>query len=156
ATSHLVTLKLSDEPGQLTPELAAEKFLRLADYAVWQSDLPQANSLIDQLLALQSTNVTALTRKADLLVLNHQETEALDYYQFALQAFFLQHPGPNVEPPATLLKLRRTLFAKLAFQPNTAQLSLTAWLANDGRIHLEWPALPGQTYTIESSRDFKT
>lgn len=151
--SRAVTVILGHEPASLAPELVAEKFLRATDYAVWSGEFARANSLIDQLLSLQSTNVTALTRKGDLLAFMGQDRHALEFYQFALQACSLRHSDPDAEPPEALLKRHNALLAKVAFATDAGHLSLSVLRSAQGHVSLQWPAVPGRAYTLEGTTD---
>lgn len=157
ALSRPVRILIADEPASLIPEQFSDKYLRSADYLAWQGDVTAAIGVLQQLLAVQSTNVVALTRAADLSVFNRDSYAGLEFYEKSLEAFSLSYPTlGEVEPPAALLRKRRQVLSQLVFPPADPYLPVKASVMPGPSVALQWPAHISRSYAIESSVDLKT
>jgi hypothetical protein len=108
ASSAVVTLTFANEPSTLTPEQLEKKYLLFAFYDVLQGNTSQALTDVDNLLAAQPQNLTAMVAKGDLLQQSGKTADALTIYDQAIAAFYATTPDAP-EPPVELLNRGATL-----------------------------------------------
>jgi hypothetical protein len=143
-------VRVENEPATLTPEVLAEKLVQLAYYSFWNGKTNEATGFIEQLLTQQPTNITALSMQGDLAELGGNDEKALESRTLALQQYFLQHPDSE-ELPIKLIQKRRSSMEKV----NSTESLILIARREGGELVLEWGALPGVIYRLESSPDLK-
>ena len=149
--SPAATIEVIDEPTQMSPELVSEKFCRFAYHALWTGKTNLANSFVEELLAQQPTNSTALSMRGDLAAMRGDHTLALASRTAALENALAESAAGD-DPPLTLIsKLRSSITQTLTITP----LSITA--RKDGAdLVLGWNASPGLVYRLEASEDLQS
>ena len=112
AASEPVTVRLRDEPDQLTEAEISEKYLLSADFEFLRGDAARAGALIEELLAAQPDNIDAWSFKADLLVEAEQYRDALAAIGRAIGAYYEKHS--ESAGAASLFRKQGAVLAKLA------------------------------------------
>ncbi len=131
AQSSGATVQLGAEPGSLSSEDEASKYLALAAYARLRGDTAGVQSALDTLIGRQPDMLEAYTEKADLLAAGGDYAGALALSQQALDKFNAKHPNAAEAP--VILHLRVMAMAdQLAAQPRIqAGSQVTSLLAGD-------------------------
>ncbi|PYJ60446.1 MAG: hypothetical protein DME24_09435 [Verrucomicrobia bacterium] len=151
--SPAILVRVEDEPAPLTPELRAEKLLRLAYHAFWTGQTNDAASFVNELLVEQPTNVVALSLQGDLAELSGNHAEALVARGRALREFYLQNPDSD-ELPTTLIQQHRASLIEMLSAGTSDRTILTARLEGQ-EVVLEWNAAASEIYRVEASSDFQ-
>lgn len=113
------TVQLQAEPGALSAEDEASKYLTLAAYAQFQGDLQGAGAALDTLISRQPDILMAYTRKADVLAAGGDYADALSLYQQAMNMFLAKNPNP-AESLTMFTAAMTDLTGKLVGQQNSA------------------------------------
>lgn len=142
-----VTISLKDEPASLTEEQTEEKQRLLASYALLRKDVAGARLQLDTLLAAYPDNIGGLGFLARLLAATGDTAGARTALERALDVVYSRFPAPE-EPPESLLLLQDALDSEASSIPIFASV-------NADVLTLRWPALPGASYSLESSPDLR-
>lgn len=110
-TGEPASVRLRDEPAELTTEQAAQKYLLNAAFEFTRGNREQAAAQTEELLALQPDNIEGLAFQSDLLAEAGQYREALTFIGRSIETFYERNPGK--EAPRSLLKKQRNLLARI-------------------------------------------
>ncbi|MGA7730145.1 MAG: hypothetical protein WCD37_02610 [Chloroflexia bacterium] len=105
-------LTVSKAPTKLSPEQESMRAQMLASQAIVRGDRAGAMSHLDELLAAQPGNISALEFKGDLLAEEGKTSEALDAYSKAIKTFYEQNETPD-EAPTILAQKQHAMMDKL-------------------------------------------
>jgi Dockerin type I domain len=108
-------VQISAPPSSVSPDQQEEQFRLLAIYDRFLGNMTQAIADLDQLLGMQLNSIGGLMTKADFLAGSGETQQALDLYNQAVDAFYVQTPNPT-EPPKHLLGPQHTLMMQVLSQ----------------------------------------
>jgi hypothetical protein len=116
ARSETITVRVTKEPTPLSPELEHRKYLLLAEYALFRSDLKGAQAQLERLLAQHPKSIGGLAMMGEVLAAQGKTREALGAYDAAIAVFYERNPK-SPHPPMELYIRKRELAEKLRADP---------------------------------------